>query len=434
MKILFILPYIPYPLDSGGNQAVFSMIDNLRKSHHISVIFRIYRSSEPFERLKGLWNDVDFYVFDYDKVSAKKRSLPFDSLKFRLINYFKDSFGRKYDRYLYRQLRKSPDMTSQLWARLYLGLRDNSLDQDFCRFVSDIVRKQRFDAVQTEFMDFLGLCYYLPEGVRKIFVHHEISFVKDENELSLLPAVPDDMKIGYQKKKDAEISMLKHYDHIITLTDVDRRILSEYIPEEKIYVSPAVIARDRHLEFRYCSTEFVFLGGAEHFPNMDGVWWLCKEIVPELHKLLGGFRIYVVGKWDKYQRKMLGNTDSSIIFTGFIQDLGVFLNGKISIIPIRIGSGMRMKILDAIMSGSPLITTAKGKEGIDLDDGKHCCIAETSAEFAEAMTRVSSDRLLQKTLSSAAVEKIRTEYNADAMLKRREHFYDLISGSDKLSY
>ena len=333
MRILFVLPYIPYPLDSGGNQAVFSMIDNLRKKHRISVIFRIYRHSEQVEALQRLWGDVDFYIFNYANVSAEKQPLIFKSFKFRFINYIKNSFNRKYDRYLYRMLYKSTSVESQLWTRLFLGLRSGNLDMDFCKFVKDVAVKHHFDVIQTEFIDFLDLCYYLPEKTKKVFVHHEISFVKNENELSLLPMVSDEMKIEYQKKKDAEISMLRRYDYIITLTDVDKKILSKYIPEENIYVSPAVIAETRRLEFRDCGAEFVFLGGADHFPNMDGVDWLCREIIPELRKVLDGFKIYVVGKWNQYQQKMLGNIDPSIVFTGFIQDLNAFQNGKISIIP-----------------------------------------------------------------------------------------------------
>ena len=230
-------------------------------------------------------------------------------------------------------------------------------------------------------------------------------------------------------KKDAEISMLRRYDYIITLTDVDKKILSKYIPEENIYVSPAVIAETRRLEFRDCGAEFVFLGGADHFPNMDGVDWLCREIIPELRKVLDGFRIYVVGKWNQYQQKMLGNIDPSIVFTGFIQDLNAFQNGKISIIPIRIGSGMRMKILDAVISGSPFITTTKGQEGMGFVDGVHCCIADTPVAFAGAMAKMASDRAQQKALIMAAREKVSIEYNTDVMLKKRENFYTLISES-----
>ena len=429
MRILFALPYIPYPLDSGGNQAVFSMIDNLRKKHRISVIFRIYRHSEQVEALQRLWGDVDFYIFNYANVSAEKQPLIFKSFKFRFINYIKNSFNRKYDRYLYRMLYKSTSVESQLWTRLFLGLRSGNLDMDFCKFVKDVAVKHHFDVIQTEFIDFLDLCYYLPEKTKKVFVHHEISFVKNENELSLLPMVSDEMKIEYQKKKDAEISMLRRYDYIITLTDVDKKILSKYIPEKNIYVSPAVIAETRRLEFRDCGAEFVFLGGADHFPNMDGVDWLCREIIPELRKVLDGFRIYVVGKWNQYQQKMLGNIDPSIVFTGFIQDLNAFQNGKISIIPIRIGSGMRMKILDAVISGSPFITTTKGQEGMGFVDGVHCCIADTPVAFAEAMARMASDRAQQKALIMAAREKVSIEYNTDVMLKKRENFYTLISES-----
>ena len=218
MRILFVLPYIPYPLDSGGNQAVFSMIDNLRKKHRISVIFRIYRHSEQVEALQRLWGDVDFYIFNYANVSAEKQPLIFKSFKFRFINYIKNSFNRKYDRYLYRMLYKSTSVESQLWTRLFLGLRSGNLDMDFCKFVKDVAVKHHFDVIQTEFIDFLDLCYYLPEKTKKVFVHHEISFVKNDAAFYIFPRL-DVRKFGITDDKKFARDLLEKGNKISVIMD-----------------------------------------------------------------------------------------------------------------------------------------------------------------------------------------------------------------------
>lgn len=66
---------------------------------------------------------------------------------------------------------------------------------------------------------------------------------------------------------------------------------------------------------------------------------------------------------------------------GYVEDLGSFLKGSVAVVPIRIGSGMRMKILDAVLSKVPFVTTAKGVEGIDFKDGEDCLIVDDPAGF-----------------------------------------------------
>ena len=109
---------------------------------------------------------------------------------------------------------------------------------------------------------------------------------------------------------------------------------------------------------------------------------------------------------------------------GVVEDLHTFLNGKITIVPIRIGSGMRMKILDAVWSSSPFITTSKGVEGQDFTNGIDCIIADSPQEFGKAMVMLSSDTVLQKSLSENAVIKVKKYYNPEAMMKIRADFYD----------
>ena len=265
MKILLISPFIPYPLNSGGNQAVFSMIDNLRKKHSVSMLLQARRDSEDVKALRELWPDVRFFI--YGGRAGKKRFL---SLKQRVISYFAGSFARKYNRFFFRFWPKNPDMESMLRVRTLINLRPIELDYGYCEFVRE-VSGQGFDVVQVEFNGLIDLCYYLPDDVVKVFVHHEIGFVRRENELSLLESPAFEDLAHYRQEKDMEISALRRYDHIVTLTDTDKTILSGYIPEDRIYVSPAVVKQEKSRPFRECGREFVFVGGSDHFPNYDGM-------------------------------------------------------------------------------------------------------------------------------------------------------------------
>ena len=427
MKILFILPYIPYPLDSGGNQAVFSMVDNLRKTHRVSMLLRGGRQ-EHVDALKRQWPDVEFFV--YRRGGKKQDSwLP---MKGRVLSYFAGSFSRKLNRFFYRYWPARRNMDNMLRVRTLNNLRTSDPDYGYCRFVSRI-SSQGFDLVQTEFGELMDLCYFLPENVIKVFVHHEIGFVRKKNELDLLHQPGFEDIVRYEQEKDREIAMLRRYDHIITLTRTDKEILSGYIPRERISVSPAVVRMGKALAFKESGAEFVFTGGSDHFPNYDGVNWFCECVLPVLRTELGGFKVYVVGNWKKKAVRWISDRYPEVEFTGFVPDLRQFLNGKITIVPIRIGSGMRMKILDAIWSSSPFITTAKGVEGQDFADGQDCIIADNAASFAKAMVRLCGDVSLQKSLTENALHSISRMYDPSAMLKCRLDVYERIASSAGLS-
>ena len=112
------------------------------------------------------------------------------------------------------------------------------------------------------------------------------------------------------------------------------------------------------------------------------------------------------------------------MFTGYVDDLKAFLNGKISVVPVRIGSGMRIKILDAIHSMSPFITTAKGVEGQDFRDREECLICESAEDFASAMISLATDADLQKRLAAGALDKLGALYDKETLLKKRALVYE----------
>lgn len=111
---------------------------------------------------------------------------------------------------------------------------------------------------------------------------------------------------------------------------------------------------------------------------------------------------------------------------GYVEDLREYLNGSIVLVPIRIGSGMRMKILDAVSSMASFVTTTKGVEGIDLRHNEECLIADSATDFAAAVIRLEADKKLQVRLATQALKRLRELYNPQEMLERRLAVYDEI--------
>ena len=156
--------------------------------------------------------------------------------------------------------------------------------------------------------------------------------------------------------------------------------------------------------------------------------WFCHEVIPHLRKRHFSFTLQVIGKWRGECINRLQSEYPELKLVGYVEDLGSFLKGSVAVVPIRIGSGMRMKILDAVLSKVPFVTTAKGVEGIDFKDGEDCLIVDDPAGFAEAVIALSSNPQLQRQLVTHAEDSLRQVYNPGQMQEERLAGYEKILG------
>lgn len=428
MKILIALPYVPWPLNSGGNQAVYSMLDVMRREHDLTVVVRANGNESDAVQLQQQWPDVDIRIYSGTLPLMKFDPLPYRTRKALLLDYFLNSFWRKYLRYDWHHYMDGLDFKRIARYRCVLSIPAyERSDKDFFSYIGELASTSSFDMVQAEFYEMLPLVNYLPDNIRKVFVHHEIRYVRAQNELDLLDDATICERAAAKAQKEYELSLLASYDNIIVLTDHDKNVLSEYLDENKIYVSPAIVRTPDSGSFKPCFLEYAFVGGSDHYPNMDAVLWLCDKVLPVLRAKGVAFKIHIAGRWDKRVVKVLCQDAPELVFEGYVPDSASFLSGRISLVPIRIGSGMRMKILEAAWACSPFITTVKGVEGLDFVSQRECIIEDDPEAFATAMTDLAADVQKQRVLASNAREKISRILDSNATLERRLNFYKALS-------
>lgn len=417
-KILFITPYIPYPLDSGGNQAFFNMVNYIRQFMSVSIILYPHTSQQRknIKLLKGIWQNVTFYIFEEQIPKVK------NPLYYKILNKVEKSATRKIKRQNKTETEKAKQQTV-LFESTY-----NRLSTQYLEYVAAISRKG-FDFIQVEFYELISLGYILPPEVETIFVHHEIRYIRNKNELNLFSHQTVLDQMYFQIAKNYEHDALKTYKHIITLTDIDKEILKNFIGSNNIYTSPAAIQipDDKKMQFTPIKTcRLTFTGSGLHMPNKDAIKWFIKEIYPILKQKNFLFTLDIIGAWDKKSIKEIEHIPN-IHMIGFVDNLHHYLNGSINIVPIRIGSGMRIKILDSIIAYAPLITTTKGVEGIKLHHKSECLIADTPEEFASAIIELSKDIKLQQQLSEQAFKCLQESYNPQKLFTTRMNIYQTIS-------
>ena len=450
MNILYIIPYIPFPLNSGGNQAFFNMVNEARKVHQVSLLLRIRndKDRENAGQLQEVWPDARLYLLDETATNAQAKTTAAEeedaglsgvtAWKCRLFDSIRRSMERKIRRSTRRALMKKKAEAiareDSVATNEILGsfVREHSVlyhtidgNEDFYEYVYQTSR-QGFDLIQIEFYEYLPLVYLLPKDVKKVFVHHELHYVRVENEMNLFDRISQADRLKYQMDFQEELSALNQYDKIVTLTEVDRELLSVHIPSDKLYVSPALTEACKATTQQEWqpARDLVFIGGGDHFPNADGVMWLATKVLPALRQTGTNAKVYVVGKWDKVMQEQIHAFAPNIVFTGFVDNLMSFLCGKISVVPIRIGSGMRMKILDSINAGTPMVTTSKGCEGLPLRDGEHCFITDDATVFAQRIAQLMQNKDVQKKFVEAARSQMGGQMDGSELLRRRMALYE----------
>jgi glycosyltransferase involved in cell wall biosynthesis len=208
-----------------------------------------------------------------------------------------------------------------------------------------------------------------------------------------------------------EAAMGRVYDAMLTVTQEDQaRLLGLYPPGEraimqkKLATVPICVDPDQTPVVPHQPAShptILHLGTMFWPPNISGVLWFAKEVLPLIWQQAPVARFVIVGKNPPPEVVAL-SADPRIAVTGYVADPTPFLAAAdVFIVPLHAGGGMRVKILDAWLWGLPVVSTAIGAEGIALLDGENILIATDAASFAEATLRTLRDPSLNHKLRTA---------------------------------
>jgi glycosyltransferase involved in cell wall biosynthesis len=417
-RILIITPRPPYPLFSGGDHAQFHFIGELLKKMDVSVCFEVDdQNFSGYTELLKIWKGVTFYpLFN---LKQKKTFLDFYRWVQRIIRNFKKGILSLIS---FRLVQISDPIKYQSFIHQPIFPQNAR----FVNHLAEILSENQFDVIQIDFISLAPLIYILPEDAVKILVHHEIRYVRVQREMDLFKKVDafDLCRLGIIK--DEEIALLRKFNKIITLTEKDKEILSLDIPLEKIYTSPATIPLDKikTKSFVPFKNKLIFIGSSNHLPNTDGLEWFIDQVLPDVENSIPDIRLEIIGRWDKHFIKK--HHRKNVNFLGFVKDLNTAFPSSLLIVPIRIGSGMRLKIIEAVNLGIPFITTTIGVEGLNFEKNKECIIVDSAEDFAKGICSISNQESLQQKMVVNASMKLNTEYSFESAIQKRLDFYNLI--------
>lgn len=155
----------------------------------------------------------------------------------------------------------------------------------------------------------------------------------------------------------------------------------------------------------------LFTGTLTYPPNAEGALWLAGEVLPRLRSARPDLRLRIVGREPPPSVRRLG-VDPAVTVTGWVDDLRPELaRAAVVVAPLRSGGGTKLKVVEALAAGRPLVATPVAAEGIDVSDGEHLLIADSAQDFAAAVERLLGDPALAARLGVAGRERVRERYD-----------------------
>ncbi len=168
-------------------------------------------------------------------------------------------------------------------------------------------------------------------------------------------------------------------------------------------------------------TDLVFLGSMDWMPNIDGVEYFVREILPLIRKNLPQCTLAVVGRTPTAAILALAKRDPGIQVTGTVPDVRPWLWGsKVSIVPLRIGGGTRLKIYESMGAGIATVSTTIGSEGLDVSHPENIRLADTPLAFADQCVELLKDEQERERLASKALQMVTSRFSWDVVVEEFE--------------
>jgi glycosyltransferase involved in cell wall biosynthesis len=386
------------PLDAGGKIRSFNISRELARRHDVSV-FMFYPALHPD---------------------------PHDGLGDPFVNV---------ERLPMQLPGKAGALDTAGYAANMLSLQPYQI-RKFCRpevgrRLGQLVQHKQFDVL---LCDYLVTAAVIPWALRLptvIFTHNVEAviwrrrFEVSQNPLWRLVAWREYKTIARAERRFTELA-----DHVLTVSDDDRRSFLEFLPDDKVTTVPTGVDLEYYRPRPLAETPtLVFTGSMDWIPNEDAILHFAEEILPLIQLQVPDVSLYVVGREPSRKILALAAQNPAIRVTGAVGDIRPYVHAASAyIVPLRIGSGTRIKIFEAMAMGMPVVSTTIGAEGLPVQHGKNVLLGDTPADFAARTIELLQHRSARERMGRAARALVESQYSWSTVTNVVETTLDRVAG------
>jgi polysaccharide biosynthesis protein PslH len=386
MKILMIGHFVPYPPSGGSLQRSYNLLSEIAKENSVTLLALNQIAILP----------------DENSVAESVVALNIFCNKVKVFKIPTDGNG-------------------MLWYLLLIFNMFSSVPYSVWRFKSKALKKEIIKQLQIEHFDIIhldtiDLAQYadLFTGIPIVLNHHnaESQLLFRRSTGSRNPLMRFYLYIQAVKLKRYEKNNINRFNANLVVSPDDGQYLKQLAPNLKFDIIP----NGTDTEFFFPkpasdSHELIFTGGMGWYPNRDAMIYFCGEILPLIKQVYPDVIMNIIGRKPPKQVKQMAKDNDSIKLYGFVKDIRDYVaKAAVYVVPIRVGGGTRLKILDAFASGKALVSTSVGCEGISVMHGENILIADSPEDFANNVILLFNDKDLRKNLAANARKLVEEKY------------------------
>ena len=203
------------------------------------------------------------------------------------------------------------------------------------------------------------------------------------------------------------------FDAVTCTSDVDAAVFQQHCTEDAIEIIPNGVDIT-HYQPDFTSevpAHLIYIGSMDWYPNEDAVAFFADEVLPRIQEKVPDVQFSIVGGNPSARVQRLAEREG-VVVTGRVPEIKpYFAEATVFVVPLRIGSGTRLKILEALAMGKAIVSTSVGAEGLDLKDGEEIFIADEPKAFADAVTRLLTDASLRRRIGGNGRARVEQDYD-----------------------
>jgi polysaccharide biosynthesis protein PslH len=370
MRIILLTQVLPYPPDSGPKVKTWHVIKYLARQHEVTLVSFV----------RG------------DQAAAVKQ----------LERYCRAVYTVPMARHITADALAM--LRSLLTGQPWMMLRDDRAAMR--QLVDRLAAENHFEIAHADQLNMAQYAARVP-GARKVLDAHNALWLLYQRLAATMPPGPRRwlLERDWRLLKRYEGGVCRDFDAVLTVSDEDRAALVEAAGAPRPMTTiPIAVDTDELTVVRRQPTanHLLHLGTMYWPPNIDGMQWFIREVYPSIRAAFPEVVLDVVGARPPQDLLALNGNGQGINVTGYVKDpLPYLQQAGVFVVPLRAGGGMRVKILEALAQGLPVVSTSLGCEGIAVQDNRHVLLADTPAAFADAVVRLLRDRARADELGQA---------------------------------
>lgn len=394
MKILIVSPFLPYPANWGFAKRVYHLLEVLARRHEITLL--TYSDHDNADHVEALRKHAVVHVVQAASSPVGKRLA---------------------------------QLASVASARSFQ--RRTMFTEAMQRAISDVTSGERFDVIQVETSQMA--CFRFESDAHLLLDEHNIEY---ELYYRVFRAEGSPARrlfnwLEYVKFRREEIAAWRSVAGCLVTSEREAAVIRTIVPSTPVTVVPNAVDTEYFspADTPVDPNAIVLTGLMKYRPNVDGAIFFVRAILPRVLAKRPNAVFYIVG--GDAPPEVMRLASPHVVVTGSVEDVRPYVhNAAVFVVPLRMGSGTRLKVLEGLAMAKPMVSTALGCEGIELTHGKHLLIADEAEAFAESVLTLMSDAPRAQQLGVQGRALMLERYRWEVAVEALEHFYErLLSAS-----